>query len=143
MIADYTFDKDALFAGINLQGDELEMYYRVHEALAEKNPQPDLIVYLRASTDTLMQRIAMRDRSYERNMERGYISELNDAYEAYFGAQNLAGRAPSVPILVIDTNDLNFVKSAEDLAYVENRIRQAMRLTPFQSELPIKLPGES
>jgi deoxyguanosine kinase len=143
LIADYTFDKDALFAGINLQGDELEMYFRVHEALAEKNPQPDLIVYLRGSIDTLMQRIEMRDRSYERNMERGYIAALNDAYEAYFGAQNLAGRAPSVPVLVIDTNELNFVKNAEDLAFVENRIRQAMRLTPFQPELPLERPVES
>ena len=64
LISDYTFDKDALFAGINLRGDELEMYYKVHEALAEKIPPPDLIVYLRAGTDVLMQRIAMRDRPY-------------------------------------------------------------------------------
>jgi deoxyguanosine kinase len=61
LISDYTFEKDALFARINLKGDELEMYYRVHEALAEKIPNPNLIVYLRASTDVLMQRIAQRD----------------------------------------------------------------------------------
>ena len=75
LISDYTFEKDALFAGINLHGDELQMYYRVHEALAEKIPLPDLIIYLRASTDALMQRIAMRDRPYERQMERSYIDE--------------------------------------------------------------------
>ena len=143
LIADYTFDKDALFAGINLQGDELEMYYRVHEALAEKNPQPDLVVYLRASLDTLMQRIALRDRSYERNMERSYIAALNEAYEAYFGAQDLAGRAPSTAVLVIDTNALNFVKNTEDLEHVENRIRQALRLAPFQSELPLEISASS
>ena len=61
LVADYTFEKDALFARINLQGDELEMYYRVHEALAEKIPLPDLILYLRADTDILMQRIQMRE----------------------------------------------------------------------------------
>src|SRR5512143_2957752 len=61
LIADYTFEKDALFASINLKGDELEMYHRVHEALAEKIIPPDLILYLRADTGTLMQRIAMRD----------------------------------------------------------------------------------
>ncbi len=94
LIADYTFEKDALFASINLKGDELEMYYRVHEALAEKIPLPDLIVYLRASTDTAMQRITLRDRSYERNMERGYIEELNQAYESFFmGARESSGRA--------------------------------------------------
>src|SRR5512141_1703406 len=66
LIADYTFAKDSLFARINLQGDELDMYYKVHEALGEKIPKPDLIVYLRAATPVLMQRIALRDRSYER-----------------------------------------------------------------------------
>src|SRR5512141_389743 len=58
LITDYTFAKDALFAQINLVGDELEMYYRVHDALAEKIPLPNLIVYLRADTDVLLQRIA-------------------------------------------------------------------------------------
>jgi deoxyguanosine kinase len=84
LIGDYTFEKDSLFARINLHGDELEMYYRLHEALAEKIPPPDLIVYLRATTDTLMQRIAMRDRPYERQMERAYIAELNQAYDDFF-----------------------------------------------------------
>src|SRR5512139_2853424 len=84
VLADYTFAKDALFARINLVGDELEMYYRVHEALAEKIPLPNLIVYLRADTEVLMQRIASRDRPYERNMDRGYIGELCAAYDAYF-----------------------------------------------------------
>ncbi len=58
LITDYTFAKDALFASINLNGDELEMYYRVHEALGEKVQLPDLIVYLQADTEILMQRIA-------------------------------------------------------------------------------------
>ena len=77
LLSDYTFEKDALFARINLTGDELDMYFRVHDALAEKIIRPDLILYLRASTDTLMARIAFRDRPYERNMERDYIHQLN------------------------------------------------------------------
>lgn len=130
LISDYTFAKDALFAGINLQGDELDMYHKVHQALAEKIPKPDLIVYLRADTETLMQRIALRDRPYERNMERAYIDELNRAYEAFF-----AGPYDGTPILSIDTNPLNIVSRAEDLRYIENRIRQALDLTPFQPNL--------
>ena len=63
LIADYTFEKDSLFARINLAGDELNMYQKVHEALAEKIPLPNLVVYLRASTNVLMQRIAMRDQT--------------------------------------------------------------------------------
>src|SRR6185436_3797589 len=69
VLADYTFAKDALFARINLKGEELAMYDRVHEALGEKIPKPDLIVFLRAETDALMQRITLRDRPYERQME--------------------------------------------------------------------------
>src|SRR5574341_1912778 len=84
LFADYTFAKDALFAQINLKGDELDMYYKVHEALAEKIQKPDLIVYLQASTGTLMQRIALRDRPYERQMEHSYIDELNHAYDQFF-----------------------------------------------------------
>ena len=135
LIADYTFEKDSLFARINLQGDELDMYYRVHEALAEKIPTPDLIVYLRADTDILMQRIASRDRPYERNMERAYIHELNQCYESYYGHQD----GPGSQVLVLDTNNLDYVRIPNDLKWVENRIRQSLRLIPFQPELPLNL----
>jgi len=139
LLADYTFDKDMLFARINLQGDELEMYYRVHDALAEKIPDPDLVVYLRASTEVLMQRIALRDRSYERSMERNYIHELNQSYEDYFGSSQGEVRRAGVPVLTLDTDDLNYVQRPEDLRWVEERIRQALRLAPYQSELPLEL----
>lgn len=135
LIADYTFEKDALFARINLAGDELEMYYRVHEALAEKIEVPDLIVYLRADTDVLMQRIALRDRPYERNMQRDYIHQLNEAYENFYGDHQ--GRRS--PVLVVDTNQINYVHRREDLAAVENRIHQALRMSPYQPELPLEM----
>lgn len=135
LIADYTFEKDALFAGINLSGDELEMYYKVHEALAEKVTAPDLIVYLRADTEALMRRIAYRDRPYERNMEREYIRELNQAYENFF-ADHQSRRSP---VLVIDTNALDYVHRDEDLKWTENRIRQALKMGPFQPELPMEV----
>jgi deoxyguanosine kinase len=134
LIADYTFEKDALFAGINLKGDELDMYHKVHEALAEKVVVPDLIVYLRADTDMLMRRITLRDRPYERNMERAYIHELNQAYDNFF-ADSQVRRSP---VLVIDTDRLDYVHNTEDLKWTENRIRQAMKLGPFQPELPFE-----
>lgn len=99
LISDYTFDKDALFARVNLAGDELDMYYRVHEALAEKTTRPDLIVYLRASTPVLMQRIAWRDRTYERSMETGYIEKLNQAYDDFSAATRTTCRPCSSSIL--------------------------------------------
>ncbi len=132
LISDYTFAKDALFARINLKGDELEMYYKVHEALGEKIPKPDLIVYLRATTDILMQRIALRDRPYERNMERSYIDLLNHSYEDFFSKPY-----DSTPVLTIDTNPLNIVQNQEHLKLIENRIRETLKLKPFQPSLPL------
>jgi len=137
LITDYTFTKDALFARINLSGDELEMYYRVHDALAEKIPLPNLIVYLRADIDVLMQRIASRDRPYERNMERNYIEELIQAYDAFFvenQARNISG---NVAVLVVDTNELDYIRRVEDLKWIENRIRQTLKQVPFQASLPL------
>jgi deoxyguanosine kinase len=134
LIADYTFEKDAIFAGINLKNDELDVYNNVHEALAEKIPSPDLIIYLRASTDVLMQRIASRDRSYERNMSRDYIDQLNQAYEKFFGEAHQGSQ-----ILTINTNDLNYVASEEDLKWVENRTRQRLKLTPYQEQLLLEI----
>jgi deoxyguanosine kinase len=133
LLSDYTFAKDALFARINLQGDELEMYKRVHEALAEKIPSPDLIVYLRADTDVLMQRIASRDRSYERNMERNYIADLNRAYEDFFSKP-----FDGTPVLAIDTNPLDFVHYQEHLGIIANRIRETLKLPPYQPSLITK-----
>lgn len=133
LIADYTFAKDALFAGINLTGDELTMYHKVHEALGEKIPKPDLLVYLQASTDVLMGRIALRDRPYERKMEREYIDELNKAYESFFSKP-----FDHTPVLKIDTDGLNTVQNHEHLKLVENRIRETLGMHPFQPALPLK-----
>ncbi len=131
LVSDYTFEKDALFARINLSGDELEMYYRLHEALAEKILVPDLIVYLRADTDTLMQRIAQRDRPYERQMERAYIDELNRGYDAFFVAET----SHRSPVLVIDCNNLDYVRNPQDMHWIDHRIRQELKLSPYQPAL--------
>jgi deoxyguanosine kinase len=137
LITDYTFAKDALFARINLQGDELDMYYNVHDALAEKIPLPDLVVYLAADTSVLMQRIAQRDRPYERSMEKSYIATLNDAYDDFFD-----NYFQGVPVLRIDTNDLNFVSNPEAQGFVEKEIRERLAAAPKQEKLPLEVPGD-
>lgn len=131
LIADYTFEKDQLFARLNLSGDELDTYERLHEALAERIPRPDLVLYLRVDTDTAMRRIAMRDRSYERNMERDYIDALNQAYEAFF-TRHYTG-----PVLTIDSTPLDFVARPEHLAYIANRVRDVLGIPPYQPQLPL------
>lgn len=133
LISDYTFEKDRLFAEVNLEGDELEMYFKVHEALAEKITKPDLIVYLRADTNVLMQRIAQRDRPYERQMEVEYIDTLNKTYDRHFK------NYPTQNVLSVNTDDLDYVRHPEDLKIVEKRIRQALKMATFQESLPINL----
>ena len=130
LLSDYTFAKDGLFARINLNGDELDMYERVHEALAEKIRHPDLLVFLRAETQTLMDRIAMRDRPYERNMDSGYIAALGETYAEFFSKPY-----NNTPVLTIDTDDLNFVRKAEDLAFIREKIEEALAQTPPQPQL--------
>jgi deoxyguanosine kinase len=132
LISDYTFNKDALFAQITLVGDELEMYTQLHSVLAEKIPVPDMVVYLRASTDILMKRIALRDRSYERSMDRAYIDSVNKAYDGFFIKNN-----DSSHILVIDSDNLDFVHNEDDFHFIESSIRQELQLPPFQPKLPI------
>jgi deoxyguanosine kinase len=138
LISDYTFAKDSLFARINLKGDELDMYYKVHEALAEKIPLPDLIIYLRAPTEVLMHRIALRDRSYERNIDPGYIEEINRAYDEFFSDFHRGS-----PVLPIDTENIDFIRYPEHLHWFENRIRQTLKMPPFQPELPLEMPYEA
>ncbi|MGF1505350.1 MAG: deoxynucleoside kinase [Anaerolineae bacterium] len=117
VISDYTFAKDSLFAHLTLFGDELAVYERVHEALAERIPKPDLLIYLRASHEVLMTRIAARDRPYERNMDPAYIEQLRIAYDDFI----MANRSSS--LLVLETDDIDYVKRNDDLEAIIAAIR--------------------
>jgi len=137
LLSDYTFAKDSLFAHLNLTGDELTVYEKLHGALAEKIPTPSLVVYLRADLEVLMARIASRDRPYERGMDRSYIESLRLAYEGFFAAYSQA------PVLMIDTNNLNFVQDPASLASIRERIRTALSAGTYQQTLPQFAPTMS
>jgi deoxyguanosine kinase len=98
----------------------LAVYESLHAALAEKVTLPDLIVFLRARTEALLERIAFRDRTYERDMDRDYIDAVNRAYDEFFGSYQ------AVPVLPLDTNEVNYVRHKNDLDYVIGRIRAAL-----------------
>ena len=139
LISDYMFAKDRLFARLNLVGDEWDVYQQIHTALTEQIPTPDLIVYLQADTDVLMGRITQRDRPFERDMDRGYIEALQQAYEEYFASQQEA------PLLAVDTNPLNFVTNPVDFQFIVDRIRSVLQEGTFQRQLPqfeVPLRGE-
>jgi deoxyguanosine kinase len=130
LFSDYMFDKDWLFAQLNLSGDEWEVYEQIHAALAKQILPPDLIVYLQADTDVLMGRIAQRDRPYERDMDRDYIEALNLAYEEFFPSLQ------DIPVLAIDTNRLNFVANPGDFQLIADRIQSTMGEGISQQPLP-------
>lgn len=129
LLSDYTFDKNQIFATLNIEGDELVMYESVHRIIATKIPPPDLVVYLRADTDALMERIALRDRTYERAMERDYIAQLGFAYDKFLAHYTLA------PVLTIDSNNIDFVRKPEDLRSVVDRIRAKLEMGVHQHPL--------
>ncbi len=131
LIADYCYEKDMLFAQLTLVNDEFTTYRLVYDALVERIVPPDLIVYLKAKPEIAMQRIAMRDRSYERQMDIKYLEALYEAYETYF--TNFG----DVPVLTIDTNSLNYILFPEDLSFITKRIQTALGIPPFQPELPL------
>jgi deoxyguanosine kinase len=120
--ADYLFAKTRLFAGMNLAGDELDLFLQIYEALSERTATPDLVVYLHASLDTLMARIYHRDRSFERSMDPGYIASLIDVYDSFFAGYGGA------PVLRIDTDQLDFVRDGAAQEELVASIDDALRL---------------
>ena len=120
LVADYLFAKDRIFANINLLDDELRLYEHLASILEERVLRPDLVVYLQASTEVLMTRIRWRGRSYERDMEEAYIQTLNEAYNYFFFHYD------DTPLLIVNTNELDFVKNRRDYEDLLSRI-----LTPF------------
>ncbi len=117
IISDYIFQKDRLFAKMNLSGDQLELYDKVFEILDSKVSTPDLVIYLRASLETLMKRIALRDRVFERNIDKGYISSLIRAYDDFFN--EYGGK-----FVTIDADTVDFVQKSEDLERVIEEIKK-------------------
>lgn len=118
LISDYLFAKDRLFARLNLHGDEWETYEQLHRTLAEQLILPDLTIYLRASVETLMARIARRGRSYERDMSRDYIARLAAEYDSFFGDYR------ATPLLIFETDGLDVVEQPDDWESLRARIRE-------------------
>lgn len=119
IFSDYLFDKDRIFAHLNLSGNELSMYERLYEIMVKDIPCPDLIIYLQASTEMLMKRIALRDRPFERKISYEYMRRLNLAYEEFFYYPDNYKKST---LIKIDTNDLDFVGKRKDLDYIINEI---------------------
>ena len=125
IITDYMFIKDRLFASLNLNEKEMVLYETVANLLERNVINPDLVIYLQADTDTLMKNIHKRKRSFEKNMSRDYIDALNQVYNEYFF------RYQDTPLLIINTNNIDFVNKKKDLEEIINVIRKPITGTKF------------
>lgn len=119
-VADFMLDKDPLFARLTLNDDELRLYQQIYEQLKPQAAAPDLVIYLQASTETLVERVRRRGLSYERSISEEYLVRLAETYARFFYQYDAA------PVLIVNSEHLNFVDSAVDFDLLLQRIA-AMR----------------
>lgn len=115
-VSDYIFEKDRIFARLNLDDDELALYDSIFNIMAGISAQPDLVIYLQSSVDRLLENIRQRDRDYERYITRSYLQDLSDAYNHFFYHYNKS------PLIIINTSEIDFVSNAKHLDYIEEQI---------------------
>jgi deoxyguanosine kinase len=117
-VADYLFEKDRLFAGLTLDQAEMALYDQVASRLAVDPPKPDLVVYLQAPVETLLQRIAKRGISYESGIDAPYLTRLNDAYARFFHEFDTA------PLLIVNAASIDPVQNQGDYEELVGAIRR-------------------
>ena len=125
LITDYMFVKDRLFASLNLGDKEMQLYDTVASLLERNIIRPDIVIYLQADTDVLMKNIEKRGRNMEKNVTWEYIDALNQVYTEYFF------RYQDTPLVIINTNNIDFVENEKDLKEVIDYIRQPVSGTKF------------
>ena len=115
-VSDYLFDKDVLFARLNMSEDEFKLYQNIYQSLAPKPPIPDLVIYLQATTDTLIDRVRRRGRGYERSVTNDYLNRLGNCYGEFFHQYEDA------PLMMVNSENLNFVDNDADFQLLLERI---------------------
>ena len=125
VVTDYMFVKDRLFAALNLNEKEMSLYDSVAKMMEKNIIHPDLVIFLQADTETLMKNISRRGRDFEKNMSEDYIDALNQVYNEYFF------RYQETPLIIINTNNIDFVQNPGDLEEMIGYIRQPISGTKF------------
>lgn len=133
LVADYLFDKDRVFAALNLDEHEFALYDRIFRELALEVPEPDLVIYLQAPVDVLLKRIAQRGIPYEQNITAEYLERLSEAYIKFFYHYDRS------PLLIVNTRDINPVDSERDYAMLLDRIRSVSSGRHYFNPTPIGL----
>ncbi|RKX19941.1 MAG: deoxynucleoside kinase [Candidatus Zixiibacteriota bacterium] len=118
IVADYLFAKDSIFASINLSERELTLYEKIAPTLSRDIPRPDLVIYLQASTPTLLNRIKKRSYNFEKPIDYDYLEMLNKAYDYYFFNYT------DSPLLVVKTDEIDFVNNSEQFDDLIEQIKK-------------------
>lgn len=120
LVTDYIFEKDKIFAYLNLQDEELKLYETLIGSIQHNIPTPDIVVYLQSSVPRLMENIRQRGRDFEAQMQETYIKDLNEAYNYFFF------RYKTTPLLIVNSAELDFVSNKE---HFEDLVRAIFRPT--------------
>ncbi len=123
VVSDYILAKDKIFALINLDEDEVTLYESIYKLLATTVPHPDLVIYLQARPEVLLNRVRKRGIAYERNISLDYLKTLSDAYNEYFFHYN------ETPLLVVNTSEIDFVERPRDLDHLVREVKRMKRGT--------------
>jgi len=115
-VSDYIFDKDKIFAYLNLSVEELKLYESIFPLLERDIPKSDLVIFLQSSIDRLIANIKKRGRSFEKNLTRQYLVELSEAYNNFFFKYS------NTPLLIVNTSDIDFVSNEEDFEELYSQI---------------------
>ncbi len=122
-LSDYLFAKDRIFASLTLDDHELALYEQIYGLLNGRIPTPDLVIYLQAKPEVLLQRIKSRNIAYEKELDLDYLKTLTEAYNYYFFHYDQS------PLLVVDTSEIDFVNRHEDFAQLIREIKQMKKGT--------------
>ena len=116
VVIDYLFQRDKIFAQLNLEDHEYRLYEQIYNLIASKAPKPDLVIFLQASTKVLLERVSKRGREYESFMDPDYLESVNKAFNNFFFYYS------DTPLLVINTNEIDFVEKKCDLEELINKV---------------------
>ena len=116
VVIDYLFQRDKIFAQLNLEDREYRLYEQIFNLISSKAPKPDLVIFLQASTEVLLERVSKRGREYESFMDPDYLDSVNKAFNNFFFYYS------DTPLLVINTNEIDFVEKKCDLEELINKV---------------------
>lgn len=129
-VADFLLEKDSLFARLNLDDDEWRLYEQVYAQMSLDLPAPDLVIYLQAPADVLMERVRRRRTAYERTIERDYVESIVEGYTRFFHYYTVA------PLLIVNAAEVNFVDSDADFNSLLDHLRRVRSGRHFFNPLP-------